>query len=282
MGTRQTHNQQQIQLSGNKIAMLKFFSKSDDRPADVKEIRHRVVQFIKDHLRKSEGGEGGAIRSMCLYLAPTAEERHLYEAAVYANEPNRLKNEEIQRIADDYAIDLPAGWNLDISIEDKLPDASIKAAGMPVALSISSGKKAVIHKETSGVIKVMHGGAEQDTYTIKSTQGRVNIGRDRNARTTEGFGRENSIAFPSTDDNPASRFISRQHAHIDWNKELGGFMLYADEGGIPPRNKVKVQQTNGNLVRLQTTEIGHALMDGDQIVLGESVLMEFHYLKEGV
>jgi hypothetical protein len=51
--------------------------------------------------------------------------------------------------------------------------------------------------------------------------------------------------------------------------------LFADEGGIPPHNKMKVRTQGGIPVKLQTTQIGHRLQEGDQIILGESALLEF-------
>ena len=58
---------------------------------------------------------------------------------------------------------------------------------------------------------------------------------------------------------------------------LAAFFLYADEGGIPPANKVKVKPEKGQEVKLITTEVGYHLKEGDQIILGESALLEFSY-----
>lgn len=55
-------------------------------------------------------------------------------------------------------------------------------------------------------------------------------------------------------------------------------MLFADDGGVPPRNKVKVRSVKEhNSVKLTFTELGHALHEGDQIILGESAVLEFSY-----
>ncbi len=89
--------------------------------------------------------------------------------------------------------------------------------------------------------------------------------------------RENTIAFSSSSQDKSNKYISRQHAHIEWNKEVGAFFLYPDEGGVPPRNKIKVQANDGSIIRLQTTKVGHQLAEGDQIVLGEMALLKFSY-----
>ncbi len=126
-------------------------------------------------------------------------------------------------------------------------------------------------------LKVRIGEAEKEEYTISSTTGKIYIGREKKVQTLDGFYRENIIAFPESK-NESNKFISRQHAHIEYNPDSGFFLLFADEGGIPPRNKIKIRTANEqNPVKLYTTQIGHQLKEGDQILLGESALLEFSY-----
>lgn len=256
--------------------MFDFLKSKANSPSDVKEIRQQILFFIKEQLRKAEGGEGASIRGLQLYIA-AGEEEHLYEAALYTNEPNRFRNEEVQRIADDFAIDLPVGWTFETLFVNELPAGPIRAANMPVALSIVTRQHTSVKKPEAAVLKVLSGEAEQEFYEITPSSGRICIGRDKHVQDASGFIRDNDIAFPSQSKSEGNRYVSRQHAHIEWNKASHGFCLYADEGGIPPRNKLKVQRENGETIRLQTTEIAHRLEPGDRIVLGESVLLEFDY-----
>jgi hypothetical protein len=256
--------------------MFDLFKKAEV-PQDIKAIRNAVVLFIKDQLKRAEGGEGGNIKGLQLYLAPTVEDKHLYEAAVYFGEEPKFKNEEVQRIADDYAIDLPENWTFETIFTDDLPAESLKAKNIPAGLFISTRSHNAIAKPVDAILRVLSGNAEQEQYSITPKSGKVCIGRDKRSQTGEGFIRENTIAFPSGGDNDSNKFISRQHAHIEWNDQENCYYLYADEGGIPPRNKVKVQTAKGEQIRLQSKEIGHQLEPGDQIVLGQSALLEFNY-----
>jgi hypothetical protein len=53
-------------------------------------------------------------------------------------------------------------------------------------------------------------------------------------------------------------------------------MLFADEGGIPPGNKIKIRSASTeNLIKLNSTHIGHRLEEGDQVILGETAVFEF-------
>lgn len=257
--------------------MLNFFKQNKEnqgRPQDVKGIRDAILRFIKEQLQKAEGGEGGNIRGMQLYLSPNEAEKHLYQSAVYAEAQNRFRD-EVQKIADDFSIELPENWTLETIFTESLPPGAIRASGMDGALFIITGKQAAPRAATTAYIKILNGEAEKEVYEITSKSGRICIGRESKVQTADGFFRINNIAFPAESSHQGNKYISRQHAHIEWDEESGLFMLYADEGGIPPRNKVKVRTPNGVLEKLQTTHIGFPLQEGDQIILGDSALLEF-------
>lgn len=257
--------------------MLDFFKqKKENGPQDVKSIRDSLLQFIKEQLQKVEGGEGNNIRGLYLFINCNDADKHLYEAATYLEDKDRFK-EEVQKIGDDYAIDLPDHWDLEINFTDDIPAQAIKASDIDASLIISSGKKPAAYKSATAYLKVINGEAEKETYAITSETGKVTIGREKKVQTADGFFRINTIAFPAESKNESNRFISRQHAHVEWDGETGTFLLFADEGGVPPRNKIKVRSADGNIVKLGTTQYGYELNEGDQIVLGESALLLFTY-----
>ncbi len=45
----------------------------------------------------------------------------MYEAAIYANVPGKFKKEEVQRIADDYAITLSPSFKFEVAFTDRFP-----------------------------------------------------------------------------------------------------------------------------------------------------------------
>lgn len=260
--------------------MFPFFKKEESTPpADVKTIRDALLTFIKEQLSKAEGGEGGNIKGLQLFLAPSDEEKHLYESAVYWENENKFKEEEVQKIADDYAIDLPADWSMEILFTPDIPQQATKANGMQVGLFVKTTKQS-LRKEAKATIQVLLGTAEQGAYAITSADPKIYIGREKKVQTRDGFYRVNTIAFPVDTGDEANKFISRQHAHIEWDGESGHFLLFADEGGLPPRNKVKVRSATGDVVKLQTDRVGHQLREGDQIMLGDGALLGFSYQKE--
>lgn len=261
--------------------MVDFFKQStDNKPQDVKAIRDALLQFIKDRLKKAEGGEGANIKGLHLFIACAEEDRHIYESALYTEEPDRFKEEEVQRIADDYAIELPSNWAMAISFVDGLPPEAIKIPNTDAGLFIQT-RLQVIQKEAIAYIRILNGEAEKEVYTVHSKDGCTNIGREKKTQGTDGFIRINHIAFPSESQDPSNKYISRQHAHIEFDNDTGHFLLFADEGGVPPRNKIKVRsRQDATPVKIFSTRIGHVLQEGDQVMLGESAIVEFSYNKD--
>lgn len=252
-----------------------FKSGQGDKPKDVKGLRDTILRFIKDQLQKMEG-EGDHIKGLQLFIACSGEDKHLYETALNTEQGDVFKH-EVQRIADDFALGLPDNWTMDIDFTDELLPEAIKAPNLPVGLFIRT-RQQFIQKSATAYIHVLSGQAEKEEYEIKSSDHKTNIGRERKVQVKDGFFRLNDIAFPGDSSNEANKYISRQHAHIEWSNDADCFMIFADEGGVPPGNKIKIRSvTDENLIKLNSTQIGHQLQEGDQVILGESAVLEFSY-----
>jgi hypothetical protein len=101
-------------------------------------------------------------------------------------------------------------------------------------------------------IKILNGEVEQPDYLLSADKGKVNIGRKNKIQVEQGFFRINQIAFPGRSTDESNKFINRQYAQIEWNNDDQCFSIYADEGGVPSGNKIKIKTTgNDNLIKLQ-------------------------------
>ncbi len=257
-----------------------MFNLFKERPGDVKQIRSLLLQFIKEKLQRAEGGEGANITGVYLFINCTDHERHLYEAAVFANMPGKFKTEEVQRMADDYAIKLPASCKFEIAFTDKFPAQSYIAKDISAALFFTTKRAGLAHKRSHAFIRILNGRAEKETYMIDSSLGKINIGREIQAQVSAGFVRKNTIAFVSSGTIDMNHSVSRQHAHIEWEPGTGSFLVFADAGGIPPNNKMKIRTIEGLSIKMQAIEVGHRLEEGDQIILGDTAVLEFTYFGE--
>lgn len=260
--------------------MFELFKGDPEDQMDVKSSRDAAIRFIKEELQKLEGGEGRNIRGLQIFVCSPSEKKHVYEAALYVGEPGRLKD-EVQKIADDFDIELPSNWTIEVDFVDSLPPEVKKASDIDLGLFLKT-RQNLIQKELSACIRILHGEAEKEEYIINSGTEKVSIGRERSVKGADGFIRINNIAFPGDSTNEANKYISRQHAHISWNTENGYFVLFADEGGVPPHNKIKIKSLNDEApIKLNSTQIGHVLREGDQIILGESAVVEFRSIAKG-
>jgi hypothetical protein len=251
--------------------MFKLFK---ERPHDVKSIRNILSQFIKEKLQRAQGGEGANIMGVYIFINCSDAEKHLYEAAVFANVPGKFKLEEVQRIADDYAITLSPSFKCDIVFTDKFPPQADLIKDINAAVFISTKKSGLVNKKSQAFIKVLNGEAEHESYSLDASNGRINIGREAKVQAAGNYMRKNTIAFKP---NEINRSVSRQHAHIEWEADSNSFLVFADEGGIPPNNKMKVRTPEGVLIKMQAIEVGHRLQEGDQVILGDSAVLEFTY-----
>lgn len=260
------------------MGIFDFFSnKNNTGPLDAKGLREGVLQFIKEEFQKLDGAEGNAPAMLQLYINAAAEERFLYDTALYTSQPEKLR-EEIQRTADNFALNLPQGWQLELNFVQLLPEGSVKREALKVSLLMKSNQTAA--KELAvpfeARLKILKGDAEEAAYSLKPLAGRINIGRGKNVSSADGGIRSNQIAFPEDPAFEFNKYISRQHAHIEWDQSAGSYKLYADEGGVPPGNKTKLRSLGDESThKLNSTSIGYPLQQGDQIILADIAVLEF-------
>src|ERR1017187_4992515 len=170
-----------------------MFNLFKERPNDVKGIRNILLQFIKERLQRAQGGEGGNIMGIYLFINCSAADKHLYEAVVFANIPGKFKKEEVQKIADDYAITLSPSFKFEIAFTDKFPPEADLVKDIDAAVFISTKRSGLTNKKNMAFIKVLNGEAEKETYLIDSSGGRINIGREARVQATGNYVRKNVI-----------------------------------------------------------------------------------------
>jgi hypothetical protein len=103
---------------------------------------------------------------------------------------------------------------------------------------------------------------------------RTNIGRLVDVYKSEGLSRRNDLTF--TEDNPINRTVSREHAHIRYDKKTGEYRLFNDrwyKRGDKAENNCGlwiIRDGMGQEVHRDTR--GTKLLAGDEIHLGKVVL----------
>jgi hypothetical protein len=205
--------------------MLSFLNEKKSSK-DIKTLRSDMLDFIKEQLKKAESGEGQNIKALQLYINCDAKDKFLYESAVYITSENRFKD-EVQKVADDFAIDLPASWSLQVVFDQDMPEEATRASQFPVALFISTKEKPSVQKTAVAYLKVLNGDTEHAVYKLHSSGKKINIGREKKVQSEDGYLRQNQIVFSGDSHNKSNQSVSRRHAHIEWNADQGAFFLYA-------------------------------------------------------
>ncbi|WP_245957744.1 hypothetical protein U0035_00675 [Niabella yanshanensis] len=114
------------------------------------------------------------------------------------------------------------------------------------------------------------------------------IGRCKNPKIDNGPKIHNDIAFIGREEKDEEQYqinnyISRAHAQIVFDKELGAFKIYRSKFLNNPSHKIKIYNAGRNDflgVSLNQSAVPHVLKDGDSICFNDKVVLEF-YLLEG-
>jgi hypothetical protein len=121
-------------------------------------------------------------------------------------------------------------------------------------------------------IVVVAGSANKSEIPLQKS--RTNMGRLVDVYKSEGLSRRNDLAF--AEDNPVNRTVSREHAHIAFDKKTGEYRLFNDRW-YQRGNKTEsncglwiVRDGMGQEVHRDTR--GTRLLPGDEIHLGKAVV----------
>lgn len=117
-----------------------------------------------------------------------------------------------------------------------------------------------------------------DSNEIQGLPGqRYNIGSGKHPIMSDNSHRENQIAIDDDSSHAEfdkNKFVSRAHAHISYDRELG-FLLYVEHGGTRAAQKRTHIHRGGEKIELNNILIPEPLQDGDYIVLSKYVHLLF-------
>lgn len=142
---------------------------------------------------------------------------------------------------------------------------------------LSRTQPIITAKATLGVVN-SRGKLLQDLYTISPADNvkRWNIGRGENVEGT--YFRRNNIVFEDDSTNECNKYVSREHAHIEYSEGVG-FLLFVDAGGRKSTgNRTRVFRDNSYLDLGSNMNVPIQLYDGDYIELGKHASLEFRMI----
>jgi hypothetical protein len=227
------------------------------------ELAHAIVDAVEHEIQS--GGRGTRVFPFntidVSLLAPSDQARARLEAVVDGDVPLRHRIAERLRAAGcrdtelvvriDYVPLAPEHWtNPQFSIA-----FSRLAREAPVVEAPEDGPARI-------ELTVTRGAAERWTYLF--TAHRIDLGRGNDVRDSRnGLVRTNQVAFSEADD--LNRSVSRQHAHIVYDRQAAQFRLY-DDGSVHGTRIVR----KGKTLAVPWGGRGGRLRSGDEIELGEA------------
>lgn len=251
-------------------------------PLKRKEICRFIIQSLHPYSDEPEIF-GAGLKLFLLYKTP--EELELLRVALYANTPNKFKDEELQRELANSFIKLISNWKFEYEFcLDTLPNCRFSSEKFGLDF-IENTKIEPIKKESYiAKIVVLDGQTSQKEYILdfKDKQ-EFRIGRGYNPRLASGRTRLNDIVFLPQDDTKfevanqqSGLTVSRNHATIKFNAEQQKYFLFVDEGGLPQNNnRTKILRENNSSVKLQVLGMPYELTIADEIELGDGALLSF-------
>jgi pSer/pThr/pTyr-binding forkhead associated (FHA) protein len=161
----------------------------------------------------------------------------------------------------------PADLHVEVETTPQLPSAEEQWLVVQAESREISAPSVAAVEVKLGRLVVVRGEANQSDVLLEKT--RTNIGRPVEVFKQDGPSRVNDIAF--TGDSDVNRTVSREHAHVLFDKQSGEYRIYNDRNARNGACGLWIMR-DGLSQEVRRTARGARLEHGDEIHLGSAVL----------
>ncbi|MGJ7031652.1 hypothetical protein [Niabella hirudinis] len=176
--------------------------------------------------------------------------------------------------------------DLQIEIRLESPDtAKVTAITEGIGVEVLTPKDAL--KRQKARVTATEGITWEPEYILEPTGKHYFIGRGKDPKIENGPKMHNDIAFVGIEEKneepyKVNNFISRSHAVIVFDKEIGAYKLFRSKFLNNPSHKIKV--FNASLddfsgISLSNATVPHILKNGDSICFNDTIVLEFQLLE---
>jgi len=237
-----------------------------DEPPELAEIRLAVLDRIREKSYRSGGKKVFPFDLLRVRLRGVEEARREIFAGRFFR---RYLENEVRNSLRDAGCRYPE----DLSVEVD-PEAGLPQPGEEWLVVEATAKSAAGEAEHPGArLAVREGKANVEVLPL--TKARTNIGRVVDVYREEGLSRRNDLAF--AEDSPANRTVSREHAHIAFDRASGEYRLFNDRwyprGGVRPSECGIWIVRDGMSQEVHRSARGTKLVAGDEIHFGSAVVI---------
>lgn len=194
-----------------------------------------------------------------------------------------IKDEDfIKRIKRDFkskGIQFKNDFSVDIIYESKQLD---KVTRITDVVGVEILTPAETLKKINAELKATEGITWEELYVLEPTGKQYFIGRCKDPKVEHGPKIHNDIAFVGIEEKnepqyEINNYVSRSHAIITFDKDLGAYKIYRSKFLNNPSHKIKIYNTVDDYkeVSLTQSKVPHVLRNGDSICFNDKIVLEF-------
>ncbi len=235
-------------------------------PPELAEIRLAILDEVRGKTYRAGGRKVFPFDLVRVFARGVEESR----AAVFAGSFfRRYLEQELRAALRDADCRHPAGLRVEVATTAELP----KPGEQWLTIESVAAKPHRAARVGRARLVVLEGAATASEVPLE--KGRVNIGRTVDVYRSEGLFRRNDLAF--AEDNEINRTVSREHAHITFDRASGEYRLHNDRwyalGRTGPADCATWIVRDGMSVPVHRNARGTRLEPGDEIHFGRAVVL---------
>jgi hypothetical protein len=233
---------------------------------EVAEIRIAVLDEVKKKIQRAGGQTLFPYNIVRIHIRAATDERSVFEHEFF----RRFFDEEVRKSLSKEACRFPGDLRVQVGTAEegkwlRVEMLAEETAALPTEEAAPQARR---------MAKLMVASGKANKSEVPLQKLRTNIGRLTDVYKSEGLSRRNDLAF--AEDNAINRTVSREHAHILFDKKTGDYRLFNDRW-YKRGNKAEdncglwiVRDGMGQEVHRDTR--GTKLLSGDEIHLGKAVV----------
>lgn len=241
------------------------FAQAADEPPEVAEIRLAILDQVREKSYRSGGKKVFPFNIVHIHLRGIEDAR---APAFTGKFFRKYFEQELRHGMDKDECRYPEDLRVEVHTSRELPESGQEW----LWVEIESQESPAAAPRRIGRLTVLEGKANAAEITL--SKARTNIGRAVDVYRSEGLLRRNDLAF--TEDTEINRTVSREHAHIVYDKDAAEYRLFndrwytRDKGGAPAPSTWIVR--DGLSQEVHRTSRGTKLQSGDEIHFGKAVV----------
>ncbi|MFN7995690.1 MAG: FHA domain-containing protein [Bryobacteraceae bacterium] len=234
-------------------------------PPEIAEIRFAILDRVREKSHRSGGKKIFPFNVVHIHVRGVEDSRApIFNGKFFS----KYFEQELRANLEKSECRYPEDLRVDVHVIRELP-----AAGEPwMWVDVESQERPAAAARRTARLIVLEGKANEKEITL--SKARINIGRAVDVYRSEGLFRRNDLAF--TEDTEINRTVSREHAHILYDRAAAEYRLFNDrwydreKSGVPSCGIWIIR--DGLSQEVHRTSRGTKLESGDEIHFGKAVV----------